>query len=333
MNKILFTFLLLNNIINYLNAQDEPWIPCANAIPPGPTSTWNISSCPINSTCGINLFSLSNIGCCPYTNAIFCNDFQCCPEDSTCILKDGSNNATDYHGVYTCQMKEMNITSKCTCKLGPNLPMSTTLKNVIIIGDSISIGYTPFVAEELSDIAQVIHAPWSSDGGSEEAEYTAQCLQYWLHSPSGIPYVPDLIWFNSGMHNSGQGADWIVPGQSGDPLDYSNALSAITLQLMNFRNKNPSVKLIFGITSPMLCNATIDNVITSVINPAAVNIMADAGLPTVDLHAAVVEKCGPVPTQSCFNMTGCFCPHCSNDGYQWLAQTTIAPAIRSLLMS
>lgn len=67
--------------------------------------------------------------------------------------------------------------------------MSTTKKNVLIIGDSLTIGYTPPVADELADIALVQHAPWdTSDGGAEETAYGVQCLDYWLHSPSGLPY-------------------------------------------------------------------------------------------------------------------------------------------------
>lgn len=41
------------------------------------------------------------------------------------------------------------------CKTGPPIPYSTTLKNVLIVGDSVSIGYTPFVAELLAAEASV----------------------------------------------------------------------------------------------------------------------------------------------------------------------------------
>jgi hypothetical protein len=44
---------------------------------------------------------------------------------------------------------------------------------------------------------------------------------------------------------------------------------------------------------------------------------------------------------SCFSISGCFCPHCPNSlarpspgyehGYEWLAETTIVPALRALL--
>jgi hypothetical protein len=56
------------------------------------------------------------------------------------------------------------------CKMGPALPPSTTLKNVLVIGDSVSIGYVDGVARILagSKTAAVQHGPWDiSDGGTK----------------------------------------------------------------------------------------------------------------------------------------------------------------------
>jgi len=73
---------------------------------------------------------------------------------------------------------------------------------VLIIGDSLSLGYTPFVAANLSDIALVQHAPWGGDGGAEETAYGLRCLEFFLASPSGMALAGlDLVWFNWGMHN------------------------------------------------------------------------------------------------------------------------------------
>jgi hypothetical protein len=52
------------------------------------------------------------------------------------------------------------------------LPPSTTLKNVLIFGDSVSIDYTRDVKANLSDVALVQHAPWdTSDGGAGTTGY------------------------------------------------------------------------------------------------------------------------------------------------------------------
>ena len=46
-----------------------------------------------------------------------------------------------------------------TCKPGAPLPFSKTLPNVLIIGDSVSIGYTPKIAADMASIAFVQHSP------------------------------------------------------------------------------------------------------------------------------------------------------------------------------
>jgi len=67
----------------------------------------------------------------------------------------------------------------------------------LIIGDSLSIGFTPLVNTALNDVALTQHAPWdTSDGGAEESAYMQQCLDNWMRSPSGIVYYPDVIYFN-----------------------------------------------------------------------------------------------------------------------------------------
>ena len=74
--------------------------------------------------------------------------------------------------------------------------MSTSKKNVLWIGDSLSLGMIPHVASNLSDIALVQHAPWGGDGGAEETTYGLYCLDYFLHSPSGMDIKMDLSkWF------------------------------------------------------------------------------------------------------------------------------------------
>ena len=81
------------------------------------------------------------------------------------------------------------------CKPGPPLQPSTTLKNVLIIGDSVSIGYTPFIAKAMSAVALVQHAPYGGDGGAEETAYGVQCLDYFLRSPTGVPAKADVVMF------------------------------------------------------------------------------------------------------------------------------------------
>jgi acyl-CoA thioesterase-1 len=281
-----------------------------------------------------NLYSLSGFGCSPFANATICNAFQSCPSTTACVLANGSGNYSDLHSVYKCVTPSgLDFgQSSCSCKPGPPLPPSTTLKNVLILGDSISLGYTPAVQAGLADVALVQHGPWSGDGGAEESAYAVQCtLTYWLRSPSGQAVHWDVIYFNNGMHSTGlQGAPWLVPGQSGAPAAYPAELDVLTAGLVAYAAASGS-KLIFGLTSPFLNNATIDASISATLNPAAAAIMASHGVSTVNLYSAVVAKCGAVPQAECFGLVGCFSPHCNDQGYAYLADTVISPAIRAAL--
>ena len=126
----------------------------------GPYSAWNETRCPsAAATCCASGFNPSGVGCCPFANAVCCpgSSFACCPSGTTCTLAEGSGNTARYNCT-TAATGAVTI-NKATCKGGPPLPMSTTLRNVLWIGDSLSLGMIPHVAANLSDIALVQHAP------------------------------------------------------------------------------------------------------------------------------------------------------------------------------
>eukprot|EP01046_Picozoa_sp_COSAG06_P043627 COSAG06_NODE_5746_length_3294_cov_21.607512_2_plen_287_part_00 len=156
-----------------------------------------------------------------------------------------------------------------------------------------------------------------------------QCLDYFLRNPQGVRLKPDVIMFNWGLHDTHNGT--ATPGQSGSPQVYAAELANITMQL---KAKEPQAKLLFALTSPMLCNEDTDATVVE-LNKQAAAIMAKHSIPTVNLHDAITGKCGGVPQAACFNMTGCFCPHCggrpAGQGYDWLAASTIVPALTKLL--
>ena len=184
---------------------------CPNA-KGGPWSAYNETRCPSESqTCCPSGFSPSGVGCCPFKNAVCCpgSQFACCPEGNTCTLVAGSG----YDSRYNCTAPTGSVTiNAATCKGGPPLPTSATLKNAIWIGDSLSLGMIPHVAANLSDIALLQHSPWGGDGGAEETTYSLRCLENFLHSPAGIPLKLDLVLFNVGMHDGPMFND-TFPGQ------------------------------------------------------------------------------------------------------------------------
>ena len=124
------------------------------------------------------------------------------------------------------------VIGKQVCKQGAPLPLSSTLPNILIVGDSVSIGYTPLIASYMGTEAFVQHSPWGGDGGAEEAAYGVQCLDYLLRAPDGSPLSPDVLLFNWGLHSRfPSGSTPIVPGQHGDPRVYAANLEKITLKL------------------------------------------------------------------------------------------------------
>ena len=72
------------------------------------------------------------------------------------------------------------------------------LPKVLILGDSISMGYTPFVKEMLAGIADVTR-PMKEDGSAENCEGTTkgvEAIDRWLGDEKW-----DLIHFNFGLHD------------------------------------------------------------------------------------------------------------------------------------
>ena len=308
------------------------WTTCG-----GLDSLYNRTACPSKAaSCVVQNWmpDTGHFGCCPYADGVDCaTGYTCCPHGSSCV-----NKGTGWGVVSSCVDAASGKTAapgadgggQQVCKTGGPLPFSTTLKNVIILGDSVSIGYEPFVAAMMKDVALVQHSPWGGDGGAEETKYGFLCLDYLLRAPDGTPQHPDVLYWNFGLHNLNNNTD---PGQSGPISEYAPYLDKIAVALVAWA-KPKKTKLIFGITTPEMCSGDTDAVVQSN-NKAAAAIMAKHGVQTVDMHAPIIAQCGASPQATCFNQTGCFCPHCPMSGgvgYQWLSKNVIVPAITKALV-
>ena len=207
--------------------------------PPGP----NDQICFVGTVCNAN-YAVNKKGCCPYENAVCCpNNQTCCPSGSTCV--DSGTYGTTCQGSSVLKNETIGLS---VCKSGAAEIFSKTVPNVLIIGDSVSIGYTPYVAKNMSAIAFVQHSPYDTcDGGAEETAYGIQCLDYMLRSPLGNFLKPDVIMFNWGLHDGPLGNS-TVPGQAGLPDVYASQLEIITQKLMK---AEPQAKLLFALTSPV----------------------------------------------------------------------------------
>ena len=199
------------------------------------------------------------------------------------------------------------------CRPGPNLaPAGSKLHNVLIVGDSISLGAMSDVTKDLASVATVEHAPFSGDGGALDVKYAMDTDQLMVGAGSGPPWVPghsaavrygdgclngtfltsttqqptkyDVISFNYGVHDvcySGYLEEWV-------PLPlYKSSIRAVKRTL-----QRTGSKVVFQASTPVEYNLTTNARILAY-NAAAKAVMAEDP-PAVysDLYAAIVAVCG-----------------------------------------
>lgn len=316
---VLFCFVLL-----VLNVMSD-WSKCPSTISFDDALP---TACDDKAKCCTHPFSSSKWGCCPLgTDAVCCNNtYTCCPSGHVC-----HDSGSGWRVVTQCidPTKNHSQPGIQICKPGPAIPFSKTLKNIVIVGDSVSIGYTPQVAKLMADTALVQHSPYAGDGGAEETAYGWQCIEYFLHASNGDEIKPDLLYFQWGLHNLvPDNASSVVPGQSGYQKDYLPYLKKITQRILKL--KASGTKVLFGLTSPEMCSKIQDDIVLH-LNQQAAALMKDEDIQTVDLHSAVIKKCGPVPQEECLGEKHGGCPHYSSDGYLWIANSTLVPAFNKIL--
>ncbi len=137
------------------------------------------STCPQEADCCPSQYSPSTFGCLVASGEVANASIGC-----------GDGLSTDASG-------------NVCCKMGPKNPGSTTQPNVLIIGDSVSIGYTSLGSKNVVDLlaptAAAQHGPWDvSDGGALDTAYGVVCLDRWLMTQSQDPVTWDVITFNFG---------------------------------------------------------------------------------------------------------------------------------------
>ncbi|MBN2584181.1 MAG: SGNH/GDSL hydrolase family protein [Planctomycetes bacterium] len=154
---------------------------------------------------------------------------------------------------------------------------------VLIIGDSISIGYTPTTQAALGDGFAVAH----NEGNAEDSANLLAHLDEYLAADSDAA----LVHFNCGLHD----IKTAVPGDAHQvPLDrYRENLRAIVARL-----KATGKPLVWATTTPIhdqrhyaTHTTTFHRYLRDVLerNAVADEIMAEAGIPVNDLHAVIAE--------------------------------------------
>ena len=183
---------------------------------------------------------------------------------------------------------------------------SANSPHVIIIGDSISLGYTPYVQMQVPNVDHngecglLTDATAAHDNAGSSAREAA-CIGKWL---AGQHY--DIVHFNAGMH------DVFVAGCAQGNTAHEVELSDY---LMNLQTVIDAIRAhgaipVFATTTPVegavACHSDSD---IQAYNMAAVDMMRAEGVRVDDLYAAIL----PVQAQYHHGI------HFTHAGYQRLA--------------
>jgi acyl-CoA thioesterase-1 len=185
------------------------------------------------------------------------------------------------------------------------------MAKVVIIGDSISDGYTPLVRGLLSDSEIIV-----------EQYYAGDSAQLLAGLPQWVAGSPDLIQFNCGLHDARYYPTSRIYQQTS--ADYESNLRQIVAWLRTHRR----ARLLWASTTPVITERiTIEyvrypaDIIAN--NAVASQIMAAAHIPINDLYAVI----GAHSIADCISDDGV---HMTERGNVLLAQA-VARAVLDLL--
>lgn len=140
---------------------------------------------------------------------------------------------------------------------------------VLLIGDSISLGYFPFVKDALKDQAVVF-----SSGQAQGTRYVGEYLEKAILPAGGGQW--DIIHFNAGLHDVK--ANRIVPID-----EYEKNLRDIIRRL-----KATNARIIWASTTPVANEQMEKDVVEY--NAVAKKVMEENGIPIDDLYTAVKSQ-------------------------------------------
>ncbi len=201
------------------------------------------------------------------------------------------------NGFYLPAHKRDKVAGKSTAwdfvKDDPKLP------RVLLIGDSVSRGYTQPTRAALAGVANVHRAPANCGPTASGVKN----LEVWL----GVGKW-DVIHFNFGIHDRGTPA-----------ADYVQRLEAIVARL-----EKTGARLVWASTTPIPDNPAQKQTARSIVekNALAAEVMRKHGIPTDDLFAALTPRLAELQNPHDVHFTGA--------GYEFLG-ARVAAAIRAAL--
>ncbi|XP_068707870.1 uncharacterized protein [Montipora foliosa] len=202
------------------------------------------------------------------------------------------------------------IPAERICKTGPPLAKTPGKFNCLVIGDSISIGYTPWLVDNLGETYQVQHAPWEEyDGGALDSKYGLQCLDLFLSTVMLEPTNCDVIVFNFGLHDLNFNGK--LPEEFNTPFKYENNLRRIKSILLS-----TGAKVGFLLTTPVPFENALNARICKY-NRIASHVMKEhPEVETVDLYDWVIKG----HQNKCYESDKDLNPHFTNEGYKYISR-------------
>jgi dienelactone hydrolase/lysophospholipase L1-like esterase len=192
-------------------------------------------------------------------------------------------------------------------------PSQNDLPKVVLLGDSIRLGYAPLVKEQLKGEAQVI----SPEPNGEDSGRLLQNLDEWV-----IRQDPDVVHLNAGLH------DLRLLKQTGRHQVEQERYEANLQEIIGRLRNETKASLIFASTTPILDSRharrglDYDRYEADVVryNQVAVGVMRSLQVPINDLHW-LVEQQG---TEAIMLNDG---THFTVEGYEKLA-AAVADSVR-----
>jgi lysophospholipase L1-like esterase/dienelactone hydrolase len=208
------------------------------------------------------------------------------------------------------------LSSSAAAQVPPAAEPRPELPRVVLLGDSIRLGYAPLVAKALAGKAEVISSPANAGDSATVLEH----LDEWI-----LREKPVVVHFNCGLH------DLKIDKKSKQPQVALDQYEANLKKIVARLQKESPAALLFASTTPILDErharrgAAFDRFEADVrrYNDVALAVMKEAGVPVHDLHG-VVEQGGAE------QLLGADGTHYTAAGYERLAEAVADSVLRQL---
>ena len=184
---------------------------------------------------------------------------------------------------------------------GPPSPNKTALPQLLVVGDSISLGYAPQLFAALEGVYEGQHDPVNAGNAAKGA----LCASTWVgdgssNGTSGHATPWDLVIFNFGLHS----LDYPATAETETLANYTTHVRAAALAM-----RPRAHKLLWVDTTPVPLNVTSGparrNRDVRAYNAAAAALMTELGIESCSAYDAIMAACPPTTGAPDYTYTSC----------------------------